>query len=63
MEKVKVGIIGPGNIGLDLLNKIQRSPYLEVATIVGVAESKGIEYARDKGVDASADGISHLLEM
>lgn len=63
MEKVKVGIIGPGNIGLDLLNKIQRSPYLEVATIVGVAESKGIEYAREKGVDASADGISHLLEM
>lgn len=63
MEKIKVGIIGPGNIGLDLLNKILRSPFLEVATIVGIAESKGIEYARDKGIDASADGINHLLEM
>ncbi len=63
MEKIKVGIIGPGNIGLDLLNKIQRSPLLEVATIVGIAESKGIEYARERGIDASADGISHLLEI
>lgn len=63
MEKIKVGIIGPGNIGLDLLNKIQRSPLLEVATIVGIAESKGIEYARERGIDASADGIGHLLEI
>jgi len=62
MEKIKVGIIGPGNIGLDLLNKIERSPYLELATIVGVAESKGISYARDRGYDASPDGIQHLLD-
>lgn len=63
MEKIKVGIIGPGNIGLDLLNKIQRSKFLELATIVGVAESKGIGYARERGIDASSDGIQHLLDM
>ena len=29
MKKVKVGIIGIGNIGTDLLIKIQRSEFLE----------------------------------
>lgn len=61
MQKVKVGIIGPGNIGLDLLYKINRSPYLETDCIVNVRESKGIEYAKKMGVETSTNGIDHIL--
>ncbi|HCJ58460.1 acetaldehyde dehydrogenase (acetylating) [Lutispora sp.] len=61
MEKVKVGIIGPGNIGLDLLYKIKRSPYLEADCIVNVRHSKGIEYAQKMGIETSTDGIQHII--
>ena len=54
MEKIKVGVIGPGNIGQDLMIKIGRSKYLELACVVGIVESPGIQRARDMGVDASA---------
>ncbi|ECW8325506.1 acetaldehyde dehydrogenase (acetylating), partial [Salmonella enterica] len=30
MGKVKVGIIGPGNIGTDLMHKIMRSKYIDI---------------------------------
>lgn len=62
MEKVKVGIIGPGNIGLDLLYKIDRSPYLETGCIVNIRQSKGIEYAKKLGVETSIEGIDHILK-
>ncbi len=61
MKKVKVGVIGPGNIGLDLLYKIQRSPFLEADCIVNVRPSKGIEYAKKMGIETSIDGISHII--
>lgn len=61
MEKVKVGIIGPGNIGQDLMIKLSRSPILELACVVGIVESQGIQRARDMGVDASAEGVDYLI--
>lgn len=62
MEKIKVGIIGPGNIGQDLMIKVARSEYLELACVVGIQESPGLERARNMGAKASADGIDYLLE-
>lgn len=62
MEKVKVGVIGPGNIGLDLLYKIKRSPYLETDCIVNVRPSKGIEYAKNMGIETSTEGIGYILD-
>lgn len=62
MEKVKVGIIGPGNIGLDLLYKIGRSEYLEADCIVNIRHSKGIEYAQKMGVETSTNGIQHIID-
>ncbi len=61
MDKVKVGIIGPGNIGLDLLHKIKRSPYLEVECITGIKSSTGIDYAKKFGVKTSVEGIKDII--
>lgn len=62
MEKIKVGIIGPGNIGRDLLMKIQRSDVLEPTCVVGRKMSAGIEFALSQGIDASDKGVEYLLE-
>jgi acetaldehyde dehydrogenase len=63
MEKIKVGIIGPGNIGLDLLYKIKRSTVLEAAMIVNIRESKGLDHARGLGIKASSNGIADILAL
>jgi len=64
MHKVKVGIIGSGNIGTDLLLKLLRSPLLQPVIEVGVDEaSEGLRLAREKGVTTSARGISDLLKQ
>ena len=62
-EKIKAAIIGPGNIGTDLLIKLRRSPALEVAYVVGVKESPGIEYARSFGIPTTIKGIDEMLEV
>lgn len=61
--KVKVAIIGPGNIGTDLLIKLRRSPKLEVAFVVGVKESQGIEIAKGYGIPTTIKGIDEMLEV
>ena len=62
--KVKAAIIGPGNIGTDLMFKIlQRSEHLELAMICGRnIESKGLALARRNGIETSAKGIQSILE-
>ncbi len=62
MKKIKVGVIGPGNIGQDLMIKIGRSKYLELICVVGIMESPGIQRARNMGVDASPDGVKYLVD-
>jgi len=58
INKVKVGIIGPGNIGTDLMYKVLRSKYLEMGMMAGIQESEGIARARNMGVPVSIDGVS-----
>ncbi|WP_425539684.1 acetaldehyde dehydrogenase (acetylating) [Microaceticoccus formicicus] len=62
MKKIKVGIIGPGNIGLDLLYKLQRSEYLHPELIVNIRESNGINHAREMGINTSTKGVQAILE-
>lgn len=62
MSKVKVAIIGPGNIGTDLMYKIFRSKHLELALMVGIYESEGIKRARSLGIKTSINGVNAVLE-
>ena len=60
---VPAAIVGPGNIGTDLLAKLQRSQAIDVRYVVGVVESDGLERAREQGLAASADGVDWLLRQ
>ncbi len=62
MKKIKAAIIGPGNIGTDLLIKLSRSNYIEVDYVVGRKESDGIKTARKFGVETTINGIDDLLK-
>jgi acetaldehyde dehydrogenase len=62
MARVKVAIVGTGNIGTDLLVKLLRIPELEVTLFAGVdPTSTGIARARELGVPVSTDGIDAVL--
>ncbi|TMH08556.1 MAG: acetaldehyde dehydrogenase (acetylating) [Betaproteobacteria bacterium] len=62
MRKIKCAVIGPGNIGTDLLAKLQRSSLLEPVWMVGVdPESDGLKRARELGLKTTADGVDGLL--
>ena len=62
LKKVKVAIIGPGNIGSDLMYKIMRSKHLELALMAGIVESEGIKRAASLGIKTSIKGIDAVLE-
>jgi len=62
MKKVKCALIGPGNIGTDLLAKLQRSAVLEPVWMVGIdPDSDGLKKAREMGLKTTADGADGLL--
>src|SRR5882762_7817443 len=60
---VTAAIVGPGNIGTDLLAKLRGSTVLDVGYMVGVVESEGLTRARNQGVTASAEGVDWLLRQ
>jgi len=61
-RKVKCALIGPGNIGTDLLMKLQRSPVLEPVWMVGIdPESDGLKRAREMGIKTTDQGVDGLL--
>jgi len=62
MKKVKCALIGPGNIGTDLLAKLKRSRVLEPVWMVGIdPSSDGLQKAREMGMKTTAQGVDGLL--
>ncbi|MEN9917158.1 MAG: hypothetical protein RLY40_1090 [Pseudomonadota bacterium] len=58
---MKVAILGSGNIGIDLLIKVLRSPCLKCGVLIGRNSfSKGIQKARELGVNTSTSGIEYI---
>jgi acetaldehyde dehydrogenase len=63
MKKIKAAIIGSGNIGTDLMYKLERSDYLEMSAMIGIdPQSDGLKRAQDRGYLTFSNGIDGLVE-
>jgi acetaldehyde/propanal dehydrogenase len=60
-KKLRAAIIGPGNIGTDLLMKAMRSEWIEPVWMVGVEDSPGIQRAKGFGMKTTTDGVDGLV--
>ncbi len=65
MSKVKCAIIGPGNIGTDLMIKVMRTAqHLEMGAMVGIdPTSDGLARAARMGVATTHEGIEGLRNL
>jgi acetaldehyde dehydrogenase (acetylating) len=64
MPKLKVAILGSGNIGTDLMMKIGRSELLELTAMIGIdPESDGLARARGLGYVTIDSGLQGFLEQ
>ncbi|TBL81217.1 acetaldehyde dehydrogenase (acetylating) [Paenibacillus thalictri] len=64
MSKMKVAILGSGNIGTDLMIKLARSSELELTSMIGIdPHSDGLRRARDLGCVTFDGGLKAFLEQ
>lgn len=63
MGAIKVGIIGSGNIGTDLMYKIERSDVMELTSMFGIdPDSEGLKRAAQRGYATFSNGMKGLEE-
>lgn len=62
-RRMPVAILGSGNIGTDLMYKIQRNPMFDLRLVAGIdPASEGLARARELGYATSTDGVESILE-
>lgn len=63
-QRLRVAIVGTGNIGTDLMIKIDRNPRIQLVGVAGIdPDSAGLRRALETGHTATHEGLAHLLEL
>ncbi|MFE4706833.1 acetaldehyde dehydrogenase (acetylating) [Peribacillus simplex] len=63
MKKIKAAIVGSGNIGTDLMFKLERSQFIELTALIGIdPESDGLKRAEKAGYQTFSNGIQSLID-
>jgi acetaldehyde dehydrogenase (acetylating) len=63
VSKLKTAILGSGNIGTDLMMKLERSEFLQMTTMIGIdPQSDGLRRAKERGYEVIDTGIEGFLE-
>ncbi|MED2256352.1 acetaldehyde dehydrogenase (acetylating) [Brevibacillus parabrevis] len=64
MRKIKAAILGSGNIGTDLMYKLERSREIEIAAVIGIdPDSDGLQRAKERGYAVFANGIQAIVDQ
>ncbi|WP_289134821.1 acetaldehyde dehydrogenase (acetylating) [uncultured Brevibacillus sp.] len=64
MKKIKAAILGSGNIGTDLMYKLERSSVIEIAAVIGIdPDSDGLKRARERGYPVFDNGIEAIVNQ
>jgi acetaldehyde dehydrogenase len=61
-KKIKAAIVGPGNIGMDLMYKLINSKYIELDSVIGIdPNSNGLRLARENGFKTFHTGLEAII--